>query len=94
MKRSRSAASAPDVGPSKSVGYLTLQTIKDFAQVERETLASAARTRGLLAVSFEPSACCIKSGALKEYRREPLATCPQAHTVAISDAELERALRR
>lgn len=65
--------SLTEVGPTKPVGYLPLDTIRNFVQQSPEAVAASANARGLMAVQFGPDTCCIKSGALYVYDRESLA---------------------
>ncbi len=76
------------IGPSKPVGYLPLYTIEKFARLAPDTVAAAAAARGLATAQFDPSACCIKSGALYAYHRDALATLLQANADAVRAAGL------
>jgi hypothetical protein len=80
--------SLTEVGPSKPVGYLPLNTIKDFVQLTPEDVAAAATARGLATAQFGPKVCCIKSGALYVYHREALSDLLQARADTISAAGL------
>lgn len=80
--------SLTEVGPSKPVGYLPLNTIENIAQLDPETVAAAARARGLATEQFAPSGCCIKSGALYIYHREALAALLRANADAVHAAGL------
>jgi hypothetical protein len=70
--------SLTEVGPSKPVGYLPLHAIRDFVRMPPNTVAAAATARGFATAQFGPDSCCIKSGALYVYDREPLANLLQA----------------
>jgi len=52
------------IGPAKPVGYLPLHTIRDILRIEPRVLAQDSAAKGLSAVLFGPTQCCIKSGAL------------------------------
>ena len=67
------------VGPSKSVGYLPLSTIRNFAHLSPESVAAQATANGLTAVEFSSKRCCIKSGALYVYDPAALARLLLAH---------------
>ena len=80
--------SLTQVGPAKPVGYLPLDTIRNFAKLSVEAIVSAARTRGLVAVQFGADASCIKSGALYVYDHEALSGLLQAQASALAAAGL------
>jgi hypothetical protein len=80
--------SLTEVSPSKPVGYLPLDTIKNFVRLTPEAVAAAAAANGLATAQFSPMDCCIKSGALYVYHREALATLLRARADAVSAAGL------
>jgi hypothetical protein len=87
-KRKTLLRSLTEVGSTKPVGYLPLQTIKDFVKLSPGTIAADATKRGLVAAQYGPDTCCIKSGALYVYDREALASLLQAQADAVSVAGL------
>jgi len=46
--------SLTEVGPTKPVGYLPLDTIRNFVRQSPEAVAASANARGLMAVKFGP----------------------------------------
>jgi hypothetical protein len=60
------------IGPAKPVGYLPLHTIRDILRIEPRVLAQDGAAKGLSAVLFGPTQCCIKSGALYLFDRQSL----------------------
>jgi len=81
--------SLTEVGPSKPIGYLPLQTIKDFVRKSPDAIATAATARGLATAQFGPEKCCIKSGALYVYDRQALSKLLQSRFDAVSAAGLQ-----
>jgi hypothetical protein len=67
------------VGPEKPVGYLPLNTLVNFAEVEPARVSAEAIARGIAAVQFGPDECCIQSGALYLYDPQALGRLLQAH---------------
>jgi hypothetical protein len=80
--------SLTEVGPSKPVSYLPLQTVMDILRLSPEAVAAAAAARGLAMAQFGPDRCCIKSGALYVYDRQALGKLLQSRVDAISAAGL------
>jgi len=80
--------SLTEVGPTKPVGYLPLDTIRNVVRQSPEAVAASANVRGLMAVQFGPDICCIKSGALYVYDRESLARLLRAEADAVAHAGL------
>lgn len=72
VERSFLLRSLSQVGPTKPIGYLPLQTIRLLAKLEPSSVARDAFDRGLESAQFGPAECCIKSGALYVYHREAL----------------------
>lgn len=87
-QRSAILRSLTAVGPSKSVGYLPLETIRKFIGVTPRSLADAAKARGLTTAQFSAKTCCIGSGALFVYDRDALSTLLQANANAVLAAGL------
>ncbi|HZR73731.1 hypothetical protein [Bradyrhizobium sp.] len=88
LEGDRSLRSLAEVGPAKPVGYLPLDTIRNFTTLSVEAVANEARARGLAAAQFDSDACCIKSGALYVYDREALAKVLKAQAGAVAIAGL------
>lgn len=82
--------SLTEVGPAKPIGYLPLDTIRNFVKLSPDAIANEARTRGLVTVQFGPDACCIKSGAFYVYDREALGRLLQAQAGLVAVAGLPR----
>ncbi len=71
-ERERILRSLTTVGPNKAIGYLPLYTISKFLGVPEDILIADAISRDLAAVSLDPAACCIYSGAVYIYDRGAL----------------------
>ncbi|MGX1789199.1 hypothetical protein ACWIGM_20800 [Bosea sp. NPDC055332] len=59
--------SLTQVGPSKPIGYLPLNTIRSILNLSVQELIDDARKRGIAAIELSPRNCCINSGALYFY---------------------------
>jgi hypothetical protein len=71
-QRNTILSSLTQVGPTKPVGYLPLDTIRGVLQMHPYALAQDAQVNGLSAAMFGPEQCCIKSGALYVFDRRSL----------------------
>jgi hypothetical protein len=71
-KKAAILSSLTQVGPTKPIGYLPLQTIRDILQVEPRTIEQEAEAKGLSTALFRPGQCCIRSGALYLFDRSSL----------------------
>jgi hypothetical protein len=60
-------SSLNNVGPSKSLGYLPLQTVHKQLSMKADDLARLIREKGLQAKIFSVEECCINSGAIYVY---------------------------
>lgn len=61
-----------DVGFSKSIGYLPLQTVEKFLRMDVDDLARLMRSKGLAARILSVDECCINSGAIYVYNTAAL----------------------
>ncbi|MBB3974105.1 hypothetical protein [Hansschlegelia beijingensis] len=79
--------SLSEVGVDKPIGYLPLYTLEAMGE-HGKLLGEDAMRQGLVAVSFGPDECCIKSGAFYVYDREALAKLLEQHAEALSAAHM------
>ena len=87
-QRSAMLRSLTDVGVSKPVGYLPLETIRKCIRATPRSVADAAKARGLATARFYAKDCRIYSGALYVYDRQALSELLRADAEAVSAAEL------
>jgi hypothetical protein len=81
-------SSLREVGPTKPIGCLPLDTVRRFLRAEPKDVARIAENRGLSATILSKDECCIKSGALYVYDSAALSQLLARNAVLLGETEL------